>query len=97
MIEIKQVTETFGDCSAYYDVILDKEYTVEEFIEEILKIRSQEWGKFKINTFLNYQEYIEYSHGKQIKNNFSDDILKKNVIAVKAYGGWTQMDYKLII
>ena len=29
MIQIKQVTETFEDCSAYYDVILDKEYTVE--------------------------------------------------------------------
>lgn len=33
----------FGDCCCSYDVALDKEYTVEEFQQEVLKEKPEEW------------------------------------------------------
>lgn len=48
MICFIQTSEESGDCSAYYDVILDKPHTVGEFINLALIERKGEWGKFEI-------------------------------------------------
>lgn len=36
MFTLTQCSPTFGDCTARYRVDLDKEYTLEEFIDAIL-------------------------------------------------------------
>ena len=44
MFSLTQITPTFGDCTAGYRVDLDKEYTVSEFINEVLKKRAKRMG-----------------------------------------------------
>lgn len=36
MIELKQITRTFGDGRAGYEVTIDRKYTVKEFINEVI-------------------------------------------------------------
>ena len=44
MIKFIQTSEVFGDCSANYDVKLNKPHTVGEFINLVLVERKGEWG-----------------------------------------------------
>ncbi len=43
MIKLEQCTKTFGDCTAGYKVTLTKEYTVGEFVNEVVS-NEKEWG-----------------------------------------------------
>ena len=97
MIKYIQTSEVFGDCSANYDVKLNKPHTVGEFINLVLSERKGEWGKFEIYnpdvSWLDYERY-EYRHGI-LKDVISKEILEKRIISIEAHGGWTQMDYLL--
>lgn len=46
MFSLTQNTPTGGDCCAGYKVEFSKEYTVREFIEEVLKKKSRRVGLF---------------------------------------------------
>ncbi|WP_443683882.1 hypothetical protein [Phocaeicola plebeius] len=94
MFSLTQITPTFGDCTAGYRVDLDKEYTVSEFINEVLKKEPNEWGYFKIkkNGMMS-----EYRYGELLENNFDNEILSAKVSHISASGGWTRMDYYLTI
>lgn len=94
MITLTQVTPTGGDCTAGYRVDLDKVYTVSEFIEEVLKRFSNEWGYFRI---MNIFTRIEYRSGKLIENRLEGNVLSAKIVSVTASGGWGNMDYKIII
>lgn len=94
MFSLTQITPTFGDCTAGYRVDLDKEYTVSEFINEVLKKEPNEWGYFKIK---NTREKVEYRHGEILNNNFDNEILSARIISISAHGGWSNMDYLIII
>ena len=97
MIRFTQTSEEFGDCSAYYDVRLDKPHTVDEFINLVLIERKGEWGEFKIYnpnvSWLGYERY-EYRYGI-LNNSVPNDLLEKKIISITAHGGWTRMDYLL--
>lgn len=81
-----QVTPTFGDATAGYEVVLQKDYTVLELFNEILK--RNEWGRIKIEK----GGSAEYSRGKIIKPLDIEDHNKK-ILSVKGHGGWSMMDY----
>lgn len=97
MIKFIQTSEVFGDCSANYDVKLNKPHTVGEFINLVLIERKGEWGKFEIYnpdvSWLDYERY-EYRYGI-LMDAISKEILEKRIISIEAHGGWTQMDYLL--
>lgn len=79
---------------------LDQEYTVGNFIEAILANHANEWGYIGINNGKNevFEDLkCEYRYGKLSSEKMPEEILKKSVIDVSAYGGWTQMDYLLDI
>lgn len=88
----------YGDCCYSYDVKLVQEYTVKEFVEEILKEKPNEWGKIRIVTDINKifsskRDECSYHYGK-IDYWFSNSrILNANIDKAKARGGWTSMDY----
>ena len=94
MITLTQVTPTGGDCTAGYRVDLDKEYTVSEFIEEVLQRFSNEWGYFCIK---NLFTRIEYRSGKLIENMIEGNVLSAKIVSVTANGGWSSMDYNIIV
>lgn len=94
------------DCTAPYDVILDKPYTVEEFIREIQTTRLGEWGEFVVRRkgsgWFDRMAVVEYRYGKienrdGEKTEIPDIIASLPVKEVKANGGWSAMSYHLII
>lgn len=94
MFTLTQVTQIFGDCTAGYRVDLDKEYTVSEFINEVLREKTNEWGSFEIKRFM---LKAEYRHGEIIESDFDENILSAKILSVAATGGWSRMDYIIII
>ena len=43
MFKLIQTSDIRGDCTASYDVQLDKEYTVTEFLETVLTQKADNW------------------------------------------------------
>jgi hypothetical protein len=73
---------------------MDKEYTVNEFIQEVLA--QEEWGYIGIyspNKIFGDPK-CEYRDDKLLYS-LPDEYLNKKVIKVTADGGWSRMDYLL--
>lgn len=96
MFKLYSAGKVRGDCTAPYDVELDKEYTVNEFVQTVLT--RKEWGYIGIychGTFFG-EPKCEYKYDKLLYT-LPDNVLNKKVIKVKADGGWSRMDYLLWI
>lgn len=96
MIRFKQTSKEYGDCTADYEVMLDKQYTVREFVSFVLS-QKDEWGTIQIydpdKSWLDYDKY-EYRYGN-LNDDIPNEIMGKKIISVSAHGGWTAMDYVL--
>ena len=99
MFKFESITPVRGDCTRGYDIVLDKEYTVEEFIETVFKELSGEWGYFSIHNEEGdfCEPRCEYSYGKLSTPPLPDEYLKKKIIKVTGDGGWSRMDYQFWI
>lgn len=99
MFEFVQTGPTAGDETAPYDVILDKTYTVQEFINTVITKLSGEWGYIGVKNpkdpFFG-EPHCEYKWGKLL-SSMPDDILTKTIRSAKASGGWSRMDYILVL
>lgn len=97
MFKLKQAGREGGDCTAPYDVILDKEYTVKEFVETVVS-RDGEWGYIGIAAkgSIFGDPHCEYKWGKLLYD-LPEEIHNKKVISAKAHGGWSRMDYRLYL
>lgn len=97
MFTLTQCTKTFGDCTAEYRVGLDKEYTLQEFVDAILTNKKDEWGKISIakrNSSWYCCPYIDYQYGNiTVKSNIPEKVFGYKVKSVIASGGWSLMDY----
>lgn len=82
-----------GDCTAPYDIRFNRECTVREFIDEVLK--RNEWGYICINNYVNGPR-CEYKYDKLL-TPLSHAILDMPIKSATANGGWTRMDYVLDI
>ena len=96
MFKMYMAGEMGGDCTAPYEVELDKEYTVNEFVQAVLTKR--EWGYIGIDCRgeIFGRPKCEYRDDKLLYS-LPDNVLNKKVIKVKASGGWSRMDYLLWI
>lgn len=99
MLKFIQTHAEGGDCTAPYDVKLDKPYTVGEFIKEVLTTRPKEWGEFFVRHkgcgFLDSIARAEYRYGA-MKSAIPEEFTSLPVKEVKAAGGWSCMDYNLM-
>jgi len=88
-----------GDQCCGYKVRTEKTCTVKEFIEEILKQRTDEWGTFEITKleemkyYTGKEQQVDYEKGGKLKGTIPPETAGKSVKAVKARGGWTAMNY----
>ena len=98
MFKMESCSSVGGDCTCSYNVSLDKEYTVNEFIETVLKEKKNEWGYINIFFSDYYDRYkiCEYKYG-EIISIANEEYLNKKVIGVTASGGYSRMDYELLI
>lgn len=83
-----------GDETTLYRVEFKKTCTVEEFINEILKKRPNEWGTISIGKF-----QLKYSRGELLGDAPSAYLRYSFILDIKkasAHGGWGRMDYSII-
>lgn len=88
-----------GDCTCDYNIELDKDYIVEEFIKEVLSSNPDEWGSIGIDDGVGYSHgtpYCDYKNGKLL-TKLPDEVLSKKVSKVTSSGGWSLMDYKILL
>lgn len=106
MIELCKVTEERGDCTAGYAVWLHGDYTVRSFIQDIITNRKVDWGYIGIYVPVKDRKGIsdvfpgnpccEYKWGK-LKSTLPEEWMDRKVVAATADGGWSRMDYSLVI
>lgn len=89
----------YGDCCCSYDIELRGEWTVQEFVEAVLKKNGNEWGYFYIGGGRNMFDKpyrAEYRYGK-LKEPIQGKIARRKIKRVTAHGGWSLMDYTVDI
>lgn len=100
MLKFIQTHSEARDCTALYDVILDKPYTAGEFVEKVLVTRSNEWGNFDVmgrgSDYFHPTARVKYRYGKLLET-LPENLLSMQIERIKAHGGWTNMDYQLYI
>ena len=91
------IGNTAGDCTTPYLVTEYEARTVREFINEVLESRPNEWGEISVvdGQCINNPSY-EYKHGR-LMGEFQKSILKREIDEVKASGGWSRMDYIIVV
>jgi len=96
---LSQAKEERSDCTAPYDVIIIENGTVGDFIDAVLKNRSEDWGYIGINSNESVfgKPKMEYKHGKAINREALSDFESKQVKSVTADGGWSRMDYVILL
>lgn len=100
MIKLIRTHAPGGDECAPYDVKFDKPYTVGDLVNEVLTTRKGEWGSFDLrhkgcgyfDRFLS----VEYRYGELI-GELPEDIAKLPIIDATSSGGWSRMDYDIIV
>ena len=86
----------YSDETSSYNVIVPEGMILEEFIKAVLDEKPKEWGEIHLGW--GGPILIEYKHGnlfnpsKEVSEN-----LHKEVVAVKASGGWSLMNYYLTL
>ena len=95
MFKLTQLRPEGSDCTAPYGVELNGEYTVAEFITDVLK-DEREWGYIGIDDgkAIFGNPCREYKGGKML-STLPDDFLTMKVTRARASGGWSRMDYLL--
>lgn len=79
----------------FYPFYVDnyKAETVGDFIQEVLKEFPDEWGSIRNEK---YDTICEYCYGKICNITPDKEILNQEIYFIKAYGGWSAMDYTII-
>lgn len=94
--KVVQLRPEGSDCTAPYSVELNGEYTVAEFIHDVL-LNKREWGYIYIDSNNTYREPLcEYRNG-ELKTEPKAEYLNLKVTCARAHGGWSCMDYVLTL
>lgn len=95
MITLKRIIDASGNSEKEnYEVSMDKDYILMDFITEILKNRRRDWGEFEI-ALLGLS--VEYRYGMLKRPDWSTGLLYAKVSSVSASGGFTRMDYSITV
>ena len=90
----------FGDETSNFKIAMTTPLTVKNFITEIMTIYPKEWGSIYINSYLsNSNKIINYRYGEYtiINQELYEQIKNKIVTTANGHGGWSLMDYELIM
>lgn len=95
MFTLTQVGQTRGDCTAPYKVNLDREYTIEEFVNAVIKNRTDERGSVMIGS--RFSDAICEYHDGRITKPIPESLKTIKILSATADGGWTLIDYCLTL
>lgn len=88
-----ELIRVFPNCASPYVggyVDFDRQYTVEEFIEETLKKYPTISGSFVVDAT---SHVAHYRKGKLLNEDFPEKVLKARIAAVSFYTGRNKADY----
>lgn len=90
-ITLKSISNMGSDGTTAYEVRLNRDCTLGEFIRAVLTTYTKEWGI--IRAFCKGD--CEYSGGKVLKSDFGYSTLEQmvDIKTIKASGGWGSMNY----
>lgn len=90
MFKLIRVIPNHASPYAYGYVDFDRQYTVEEFIEETLKKYPAISGSFVVDATSLVEHYRK---GKLLNEEFPEKVLKSRIAAVFFCTGWNKADY----
>lgn len=98
MFSLTQIGPTSSDCTARYLVTLYGDYTLQEFINEVLSNKG-EWGTISIAKrgclWYNYPSF-SYRYGEiRSRPTLPEEVYSYKIKDVRANGGWSNMDYTI--
>lgn len=98
MINLKYIKGPFGDETSYYNVETNATLVI-QFIEQVLKERSNEWGEICLAKEGSHAHDIcvcEYRYGKitRMATEFNSYGVAK-IKSISANGGWSAMSYEI--
>lgn len=103
IFSLTKIGDDRSDCTAAYTVDLCKDCTVAVFVNEILRCRSDEYGDIKIFfketpgwIIKSPEAMCTYKYGKML-SSLPEVYTSKKVLSASADGGWSRMDYCLVI
>lgn len=100
MIRIKATGSMGGDATYPYDVIMDRPYTVGEFVDEVVAKKGN-WGCICVSD--NPRNILGktlcwYSHGKLEEEYASlKECKRMQVKSAHGSGGWSRYDFTLMV
>ena len=84
----------FGDETCSYMINLpEEEITVGEFIKMVMCQYPGEWGHITCGSV----SLAHYNHGSIKFDSGYEDLKDRKVAAVSSHGGWSLMDYNIVI
>jgi len=91
---IRTITGDAGgdQCYPFY-VENYKAEAIGDFIQEVLKEFPDEWGTIRNEK---HDIICEYRYGKICYITSDEEILNQEIYFIKAYGGWSSMDYTIV-
>lgn len=84
------------DGISWYNILLAKDYTLREFVVEVLKQYKDSWGDINVEKDGQQIDSYSYSYGK-LKTKFKKLPISTKIISAKAYGGYSYMTFILSI
>ena len=98
MISLKTTGPTMGDATHPYDAIMDRPYTVSEFVDEVVSA-SHNWGVIRFTSSEKDRfgrSLCDYRYGKII-GDIDDGIACRQVKEAWGGGVWSRYDFTLLI
>ena len=98
MFILEQLGPEEYEQKALYSVTMDKEYTVRDFIHEVLIEHSKDWGLIDIFDGESVVGDMKYDYDRgYLQSDLPKEIMDEPIYSVSAYGGHYRMDYLLYL
>lgn len=99
MISIKATGSMGGDATYPYDVIMDRPYTVKEFVDEVVA-EEDNWGRIDVSDSPDnrHKEVLcWYRYGRLGEHGMREGYEDKLVKSAHGSGGWSRYDFTLMV
>ena len=98
MIRLEQTKKEGRDGTSWYNVLLHEDYTIRNFIKDVLTQYKDSWGYIHIEKDGIQIASYSYVYGKlKWKSKFKKLPTNKKIISVTANGGYSHLSFYLTI
>lgn len=105
MFRLEQRGKERSDCTTSYNVVMEKNYTLREFVDAIMS-KTDQFGDFAVFVGnLGFLERDSVIHGwyrcgfvrQESLPELTEELARSMVLEAVADGGWGRMDYRVLV